>query len=451
MNSFTTRLTLRFAALVTATTAVVLAAGGWLLDRQLVSGLELLHDVEGVELIELIGPDPSLTEAELKNRIEHDADSDAALFFIQVHNEQGTVLFRSENLGATILPDRAEGSERWTAELPQIGDVRISEFRSAPWHIQIGSRLAPNRRVLREYARVSGLLVLGVAVAGVALGYGFSRYTLKPVRAIEATARRIGGDNLGERVPVPPGSDELASLTRLLNQMFDRLQVSFEQVRRFTADASHELKTPLALIRLNAEKLRPRLAGDAEAEAALGDLMEEATRLQQIIDSLLFLSKAESGVMAMERKAYDPANLVSELAQDAQVLAEDRQLRFVLARNDSGELRGEPNLIRQLLLNLVVNAMNVSARDGVVSLESSREGDHWRLVVSDEGPGLPPEQLERIFERFVRYNHAKGERPGHGLGLAICKGIVGLHAGTIAAENRTDRTGLRVVVTLPIG
>lgn len=451
MTSFTTRLTLRFAALVTATTGVVLAAGAWLLDRQLGKGLELLHDVEVVELVELIGPDPTLTAAELDARIEHDADGDDALFFIQIYNEQGSVLFRSDNLGSTILPDRADRAERWTTELPNIGDVRISEFRSEAWHIQIGSRLAPNRRVLHEYARVSGLLVLGVALAGLGLGYGFSRYTLRPVRSIEATARRIGGNNLGERIPVPPGNDELASLTLLLNQTFDRLQGSFEQVKRFTADASHELKTPLALIRLNAEKLRPRLVGDAEAEAALGDLMEEATRLQQIIDSLLFLSKAEGGSLSLERKAFDPAKLVAELTEDAQVLAEDRQLRFVLGRNDAAEYRGEPNLLRQMLLNLIVNAMNVSERDGSVGFESLVDGTTWTLVVSDDGPGLPPAQLERIFERFVRYDHAKGERPGHGLGLAICKGIVDLHGGTIRAENRADRRGLRVVVTLPVG
>lgn len=450
MKSFTVRLTLRFAALVTATTAAVLAAGGWLLDRQMLRGLELLHEVEGVELAELIGDNDDLTAEQLADRIEHDADSDAALFFIQVHNEQGTVLFRSDNLGATILPDLKEDSPHWTAKLPQIGEVRITEFRHSPWHIQIGSRMEPNRRVLREYVRVSGLLVIGVVLAGVGLGYGFSRFTLAPVRAIEATARRIGGDNLGERIPVPPGSDELASLTRLLNQTFDRLQISFEQVKRFTADASHELKTPLALIRLNAEKLRPRLAGDAEAEAALGDLMEEATRLQEIIDSLLFLSKAESGLMAMERKPFDPAVLVSDLAQDAQALAEDRRLQFVLGRNESGALRGEPNLIRQLLLNLIVNALNVSTGEARVMLESHADGDHWTLAVTDEGPGLPPEQIARIFERFVRYDHPSGERRGHGLGLAICKGIVGLHNGTITAGNRTDRTGLRVVVTLPM-
>ena len=125
MKSFTARLTLRFAALVTATTVVVLVVGGWLLERQLMGGLELMHDVEGRELAELIGDDPALTEADLAGRIQHDADSDAALFFIQVHNEEGTVLFRSGNLGSAILPEIVAPSNRWTARLPAIGEVRI--------------------------------------------------------------------------------------------------------------------------------------------------------------------------------------------------------------------------------------------------------------------------------------------------------------------------------------
>ncbi|HEY0947158.1 MAG TPA: ATP-binding protein [Opitutaceae bacterium] len=451
-NSFTARLTLRFAALVTATTAAVLVVGGWLLQRQTVSGLELMHEVEGHELAELLGTEANLAAADIVRRIKYDADSDAALFFIQVHKEDGAVLFRSDNLGGAVLPDLSRAEPHWTTRLPAVGDVRVSEFHSGPWHIQVASPLAPTRRLLRDYVEVSGLLVIGVAVTSLGLGYAFSRYTLRPVRAIEATARRIRADNLSERIPVPAGRDELAALAELLNRMFDRLELSFEQVRRFTADASHELKTPLALMQLNAEKLRSRLAGDAEGTAALEDMLEELGRLHQIIESLLFLSKADAGALALELKALSPQALLAALAEDAQALAEDVGARFALSRNEPGEIRGEPNLLRQLLLNLLSNALAVSPPGSLVTLESYwLDGDKWRFEVADEGPGLPEAQLARVFERFVRFEHGAGGAPrsGHGLGLAICKGIAELHRGSIRAENRRDRRGLRVIVELP--
>jgi signal transduction histidine kinase len=295
-------------------------------------------------------------------------------------------------------------------------------------------------------------LVIGVGLLSVGLGYAFSRATLRPIRAIEATANRIRADNLTERIPVPSGRDELASLTRLLNQMFDRLQSSFEQVRRFTADASHELKTPLALIRLNAEKLRRRLGSDPDAIASLADILEEITRLHQVIDRLLFLAKSESGALTLAARTVELQPMVTAFAEDAQALADDRGVRFILAQNAPGEIKAEPDLLRQLLLNLISNAVAASAPGSLVQLDSFPTENEWWFTITDEGRGIPDAQLPRIFDRFVRFERPAESpevRVGHGLGLAICKSIVQLHHGTILAENRTDRTGLHVVVTLP--
>jgi signal transduction histidine kinase len=450
MKTLTFRLTWQFALLVTLTTVAVLAVGGWLLGEQAERGLELMHDVEGHELAELLEGKEHLTASEVHDRIEVDADSDAALYFIQVHNERGEVLFRSDNLGDVILPNLPAKEPHWTTTLPGIGDVRVSEFHSGPWHIQVASALRPIDRLLLAYVRTSGFLVAGVALAGLGLGFAFSRITLRPVRAIEQTARRIGADNLRERVPVPAGRDELADLALLLNRMFDRLESSFDQVKRFTADASHELKTPLALIRLNAERLRARLTHDPEATAGLEDLLEEIARMNRIIESLLFIAKAESGALSLQRTPQDMPALLAPFAEDARVLAEDRGAVFSLARNDAGSLRVEPALLRQLLLNLTGNALNVSPAGGLVTLESACLGDSWRLTVTDEGPGLPEDQLENVFGRFVRFEQAGGGRGGHGLGLTICRSIAELHGGTIRAENRGDgRSGLRVRVELP--
>lgn len=359
-NSFTFRLTLRFALLVTATTAAVFTVGGWLLVQQIERGLQMMHEVEARELGELLGPSTGRTPAEIAARIRRNADSDVALFVIQIAGSQGDVVFRSENLGAAIMPVGERDIQHWTTTLPFLGRVHISNFTHGPWRIQIGSPLQPSERLVQNYVQVGIMLTMGVAVLGIVLGYAFSRDTLKPLRVIEAAARRIRADNLSERIPVPAGRDELASLARLLNETFDRLEVSFRQVRQFSADASHELKTPLALIRLNAEKLRLRLADDAEGSEALDDILEEITQLNQVIDRLLFLAKSESGALALELQPLVLETLIQGLAEDAQVLAEDRGVRFAVTRSVPGELRAESDLLRQLLLNLVTNAVAVS-------------------------------------------------------------------------------------------
>lgn len=451
-HSFTLRLTVRFAVLVTLTTAAVLAAGGWLLHRQAMRGLTELHETEGRELGEILGT-AALPPEEVARRIGDEADSDAALFFLQVRDAQGGILFRSPNLGATLLPALGGQAQHWEETLPQAGRVLISDFVAGPWHIQVASRLDATDRMMRDYTRVSGLLLAGVALLSGFLGHQFSRATLRPVRAIEATARRIRADNLSERIPVAAGHGELTALIELLNGTFDRLQRSFDQVQRFTAEASHELKTPLALARLNAEKLQARVRSDPEGEALTGEILDEIARLNRIIESLLFLAKTDGGALPAPRRELGLAALVRDFADDAAALAEDAGVKFVLARNDEGTVAADPGLLRQLLLNLLSNALAVSARHATITLESRLEPDGWRLVLSDEGPGLPADQLERVFERFVRYEGTlRGDaRGGAGLGLAICRSIVELHGGRIVAENRPDRRGLRVVVHLPDG
>lgn len=452
MSTFAFRITCRFASLVTLTTAVVLIVGGVLLDREVERGLELLHDIEMRELTELIGPDPKLDAAAMAARIKHDSDSDAALFVIQVASADGNILFRSENLGETLLPTAAAQAPHWTTSLPFLGRVHLSVYSVGPWRIHVGSPLEPSERLLHGYVRICVPLLLGVGLVSMGLGYAFSRATLRPIRAIEATANRIRADHLSERIAVPPGRDELSSLARLLNQMFDRLQGSFEQIRRFTADASHELKTPLALIRLNAEKLRVRVASDGENSAAVADILEEIARLHQVIDRLLFLAKSESGTLKLALRECDVHAMLTEFGADAAALAEDRGVRFSLAKNVPGEIRAEPDLLRQMLLNLIANAVAASTRGGLVQLESEPIEGGWQFTITDEGPGIAEAELPRIFDRFVRFSSPSATpetRAGHGLGLAICKSIVELHHGTIRAENRRDRSGLSVVVSLP--
>ena len=451
MRSITTRLTLTFAVIVTLTTSLLLALGGWLLVHQMGDGIRLLHEAEFAEVRGRLAPDPAaLSAAQLNERLRHHTEIDAALFLFQVRALDGTVVFRSLNLGDTLLPPAAktDASHRVVSVAPH-GRLLISEFAAGPWQVQIASPLAMNERLLAGFLKISGVLLVLALVAGAGLGYGFTRLALHPVRVIQQTARRIRADNLGERIPVPRTRDEIAALAELLNQMFDRLEISFNQVRRFTADASHELKTPLALLRLNAEKLRARVAADPEAAAEAGELLEEADRLHRIIELLLFLAKADAGVLDPAMQPGNPQTLLTPLAEDAGALAEDRDVRFALVRNDPGQVRVEPTLLRQLLLNLLNNALKVSAPGSTLTMSSTCADGRWVITLADEGPGLPADQLERVFERFVRHDHGSGAKSGLGLGLAICRSIAELHGGTIRAANRRDRTGLIITVDLP--
>jgi signal transduction histidine kinase len=456
MRSFTSRMAVQFALLITVTTAAVLAAGRWFLSREAVNGLDLLNQAEFMEIRDRLDSAPNApTPADVDRRIRAHTEIDSALYFFQVRDSSGGVIFRSTNLGHAVLPSLPDGLARWSGDLQGVGPVRICEFRDGSLSIQVASPMQPVQWLLKDYGKISLFLLLGVALASIGLGWAFARLTLKPVRAIHATASRIRADNLGERIPTPAGSDELVDLVRLLNQMFDRLESSFSQVKRFTADASHELKTPLTFVRLNAEKLRSKCAQDPEATAAVEDILVELDRLWQITESLLFLAKAEGGALALNTTRIGADVLVREFAEDALALAEDRGAQFTVVRADSAQVQCEPTLVHQLLINLAINALRVSPPAGIVSLESVITSDRWRLVVSDQGPGVPPNQLERIFERFQRYTPTSGVSTtntdaGAGLGLAICRSIATLHGGTIHAENRVGAPGLRVIVDIPL-
>ena len=181
-----------------------------------------------------------------------------------------------------------------------------------------------------------------------------------------------------------------------------------------------------------------------EAER-IADLLDEITHLNHIIESLLFIAKADSGALVLCLKTQPIAEFITPLLEDIRLLAGDRGVRFTARTEGDGQVRLEPKFMRQLLFNLVGNALNVAPAGSEIVLESAPTPTGWRFAVVDEGPGLPEAQLGRIFERFVRFQHGKGT-PGTGLGLAICRSIADLHGGKIHAENRTDRKGLRVVV-----
>ncbi|HVC02209.1 MAG TPA: ATP-binding protein [Steroidobacteraceae bacterium] len=450
MKSIGARLALWYASAATATLACLFVAGYYLLEGYLIHGLDLLNQSEFAQIRAHLGPDyRTLSAAVINQRIRETTNFASVLFYIDIHNPGHGTIFYSSNLKGRAIPDR-EGERHYLIRLPDIGLVRIGEFRLPPYDVILATPETQVDGVMEGYAEVCVALLALMLAMSIAIGFGLSRVALRPVRLIRETASRIGSDNLGERIPVPAVKDEIADLAQLLNAMFERLEDSFRNVRRFAADASHELKTPLSLARLHAEKLVATGTLSPENEEEILTLLEDLTRLNGTIDELLFLSRAEARSITMQLAPHDPAQVLASFQADAEVLAEHRGLAFTFAHQGAGMAVCEPRWLRRVLLNLLSNAVNASPPGGKIELRSAVDGEMWRVSVEDEGPGVPAAERAHIFDRFVHLRPANApDYEGTGLGLAICRSIIDLHRGRIFAEAGRDGRGLRVVFEIP--
>lgn len=449
MKSIGTRLTVWYALTATATLAILFVAGYYMLQDHLIRQLDLLNEQQFRQLKSHLGPNyATLTPLMVNERIRDTTESASALFYIDMHGPMTNRFFKSSNLRGQSIPD-IPGERAYATELSGIGELRVSEFLLPPFEVTVATPLAPVHDVMNGYVKVFIALLFVMLLASIAIGYGLSQLVLRPVRVIRATASRIGSDNLKERIPTDNVKDEIWELATLLNQMFDRLETTFDQIRRFTADASHELKTPLSLVRLHAERLLVTGHLDAAQKESLHVQLEELARVSLIIDELLFLSRADAQAITIDLKGQGPAGFLHSFAQDASALAEHHGRKFSFTHEGEGLVDFEEKRMRQVLLNLLANALSVSPQGGRITLRSTLAEGLWRVSIEDEGPGLNAEQRERIFERFVRFGPPSATDKGSGLGLAICRSIVQLHKGRIFAARGEDGRGLRMVIEIP--
>ena len=448
MKSIGARLALWYAGVSTATLACLFVAGYYLLHQYLVHSLDVLNAAEFAQIRSSLGADAGkLTPAGIDEHVRRTTEVAAVLFYIEIHAEDGRVLFTSSNLGGRHLPASSNGRV-FDATVDGLGEIRAGTYALSGMEIIVGTSRRQVGEVMNGYAEICLILVCLMLVVSLITGLALSRAAMRPVRLIQETANRIRSDNLSERIAVSDVRDEISNLARLLNDMFDRLESSFNQVRRFTAEASHELKTPLSLVSLQAEKLLVEGGLTPAQEEAVQVQLEEIARLNKIIEELLFLSRAEAQAIKADFRRGDPREFLEAFAQDARDLAGHRGLNFEISAEGQGLVDFDPKWLRQVLFNLLQNAINVSPPGGRIRLVSDFTLDAWRVAIEDQGPGVPEAQRARIFERFVRL--APDEK-GSGLGLAISRSIIALHRGTIRAEAAAHGSGLRVVFELPLG
>ncbi len=296
------------------------------------------------------------------------------------------------------------------------------------------------------------ILPLGLVTA-LLVGSWIARRALAPVDRIITEVREItDGRSLHRRLAEPMVKDELGRLTETLNQMMTRLERSFAALRRFTADASHELKTPLTVLRAGVERAITMPSLPSEALAALEETLQEINRMTELVEALLMLARADEGTAPLHRETVDLRAIVEETGETGELLAAEAGVTMEVATPaDPVIVPVDASRIRQLILNLLTNAVKYTPAGGSVRLQLGPSNGRVTLTVADSGVGIAPGDLPHIFDRFWRADSARtrtGERSGTGLGLAICKWIAEAHGGTIDVQSRPGR-GTTFTVTLP--
>jgi heavy metal sensor kinase len=306
---------------------------------------------------------------------------------------------------------------------------------------------------------------IALLLAGIG-GYMLARASLAPVVAMGRQARRISASNLNERLPVGNPRDELGSLAEVLNGLLARLEQSFEheqrsadQQRQFMADASHELRTPVAALSSVADVALARKDRDVgELREALDVVRGEGSRLGRLVDDLLLLSRADAGELPARREQLYLEELLQDTARAARGLAVARGVTLVASPAEESPFMGDAHMLRRLLMILLDNAIKYTPRGGEVglSLEHDEASKRYRITVEDTGPGVPSWAVERIFERFFRVDESRtraaedaGGLASAGLGLAIARLTAEAHGGTVRLD-ATGPNGSRFVVTLPM-
>lgn len=309
------------------------------------------------------------------------------------------------------------------------------------------------RGVERSLARVRRFAVVALLLASVLSFVGgrlLARRALHPIDQMILTTEQIGANSLSERLRRTENRDELDRLAAVLNEMLGRLQRQFNRIQQFTADAAHELRTPLAVLRGNAELALTHRASAEDLRSVLEMSIDAYDRLSRIAEDLLLLARADAGQLVLDRKPLSLVTAAQDVVDLFVPLAQEKDVALVVENNCEVNIEADGGRIRQVISNLVDNALKHTPAGGRVGISVALQNGDAELTVTDSGAGIPASHLAHIFDRFYRADAARArDSGGSGLGLAICRTIVEGHGGTISARNQV--TGASFIIRLPIG
>gem|GEM_PF-848985 len=384
---------------------------------------------------------------------------------MEVRDLSGNVLYRSATLRGMPLggPNKhGEGDADFDSRIVQLQDgshafviSHIHSMQGRTMLIRLGYSLVPLRDRMLQFLRLL-LIAIPVALLLAAIaGQIIAKRALRPLQEMATRAEGITASNLNQRLIIVNPKDELGQMGRVFNHVLDRLEQAFNQLQRFTADAAHELRTPIASLRTGGEVALEKGQGSTEYQEALSNILEETERLNETIESLLLLSKAESTGSANSKTVFPASELVNEVLSLLQVLMEERHISI----SREGELMGlagvraNRSLLRTALLNVLHNALKFSPNNSTLAITYSRSADpDPKLIMTfqDQGPGIAPGEHNRVFERFfTSAAQSTASQSGTGLGLSVTKLVIDRIGGEVWFDEEMQ-AGAKCIITLPI-
>jgi heavy metal sensor kinase len=354
----------------------------------------------------------------------------------------------------SALPGLADAPEEpFTTLTPAGAHVRLLTVRRVIGGQAYTIRVARGEDALRASHRrlllilaVFGPMAVGLAAA---VGYGISGRMLTPLATMAERARVISAERLDERLPVGNPDDELGQLATVFNETFERLQASFDRLRRFTADVSHELRTPLTAIRSVGEVGLGEARTIEDHQEVIGSMLEEADRLAHLVETLLTLSRWESGRVAARQDPVDLAGITRLVAGQLSVLADERNVALTVAPSAPLEAQGDEMMLRQAVGNVIDNAIKFTPPGRRVAITFVTTPDEHQIIVADEGPGIPADRRPEVVERFYRLDRDREQgTDGAGLGLSIVQWAVTAQGGRLERGDAPGG-GTRVTIALP--
>ena len=383
--------------------------------------------------------------------------------FYRIYDGSGNVGSRSKGIDASKFP---LSQEAYTSALK--GEDTFETFQLEGDHpirvitmpvlregtlvnlIQVGTSLKSMKETLKNLRIFLFTSVPTVLLFSTLVGRFMARRALEPVSRITETARQISHEpDLSRRIPEPEVQDEIGNLAKTFNEMMDRLESSFRQVRQFSSDASHELRTPLTVLKGQSELVLSKPRSPAEYREVLSSNLEEINYMSKILDDLFTLAKSDEGRLNMEFQTVDFRSIIEDVCRHVEVLAEEKNVRVVVAYLEPVNVNGDPHRLRQMVLTLMHNGIKYTPSGGEIKVSLEDQRKQAAFTISDNGIGIPDNELPLIFNRFYRVDKARSrDEGGSGLGLSICKYIVDAHGGKIDVESQVG-VGTRFRILIP--